>query len=168
MPPLRDRPEDIGPLVTHFSKQRRRNVRLTDEALAAAKTYPWPGNVRELKSMVGWSISRSEGNKVVVDLPLLQGFLESRWHNEGTLVDTSARDSAAISKAMEKKALNGGLPAKEARDQVEGWLAVTTMKSTGGNTSAAAAKVEVSLPTFRKYLAKGLAARGSGSGQLPN
>ena len=75
MPPLRDRPEDIGPLVTHFSKQRRRNVRLTDEALAAAKTYPWPGNVRELKSMVGWSISRSEGNKVVVDLPLLQGFL---------------------------------------------------------------------------------------------
>ncbi len=50
LPPLRDRPEDIPELVSHFislDKFRRKDV--GDDAMQLLKEYPWPGNVRELK-----------------------------------------------------------------------------------------------------------------------
>ena len=55
--PLRERPDDIPPLVAHFaevlrSRTGRRPPRLTAEALAALVRYRWPGNVRELANIV--------------------------------------------------------------------------------------------------------------------
>ena len=51
--PLRERPEDIAALISHFlSYYARRNERavagITAEAIALLQSYPWPGNVREL------------------------------------------------------------------------------------------------------------------------
>jgi transcriptional regulator with GAF, ATPase, and Fis domain len=53
IPPLRDRPEDIPPIVTHHLEQiaRRENravPRLTHDALEKVLSHRWPGNVREL------------------------------------------------------------------------------------------------------------------------
>jgi transcriptional regulator with PAS, ATPase and Fis domain len=53
VPPLRERPEDIAALISHFiSHYARRNERavagITAEAIAALQSYSWPGNVREL------------------------------------------------------------------------------------------------------------------------
>ncbi len=52
VPPLRERREDLGPLVDHFlmrsAAARVKGVRLSDRAMAAAMAYDWPGNVREL------------------------------------------------------------------------------------------------------------------------
>jgi DNA-binding NtrC family response regulator len=53
IPPLRDRPEDIAPLVTHYleeiaGRERRATPRLTQAALERLLSYGWPGNVREL------------------------------------------------------------------------------------------------------------------------
>ena len=56
LPPLRERKEDILPLVLHFSKNGsyRGNEpwEITDEALLALKCHDWPGNVRELKNVI--------------------------------------------------------------------------------------------------------------------
>ena len=57
MPPLRDRPEDIPALVTHFVQifSRRMSKQVEDvpeETMAAFKAYPWPGNIRELQNLV--------------------------------------------------------------------------------------------------------------------
>ena len=57
VPALRERPEDIAPLVEHFSRQFRseNNVRprgFTREAIAALGIHSWRGNVRELKNAV--------------------------------------------------------------------------------------------------------------------
>ena len=56
LPPLRDRTEDIGPLVTHFLMQAKNTglpvKRFTPDALRALKVWPWPGNVRELENLV--------------------------------------------------------------------------------------------------------------------
>jgi len=58
IPPLRDRPEDVPPLVDHFlltetvDKGRRAGVRLTPEALEYLQSLPWPGNVRGLQTAV--------------------------------------------------------------------------------------------------------------------
>jgi two-component system response regulator HydG len=56
MPPLRDRPEDIPPLVEHFikkfSKKMGRSVKLEEGAMESLMSYQFPGNVRELENLV--------------------------------------------------------------------------------------------------------------------
>ena len=57
VPPLRERREDIAPLVSGFLHEigreyGRPHVEITADALEAMKGYSWPGNVRELKNIV--------------------------------------------------------------------------------------------------------------------
>jgi len=56
IPPLRERPEDVAPLVQHFvAKQEARlgrAVRFDTGALELLLSYQWPGNVRELANVV--------------------------------------------------------------------------------------------------------------------
>jgi transcriptional regulator with PAS, ATPase and Fis domain len=57
LPPLRNRVEDIPPLIEHFlnkfSKKIKRSVpEVSNEAMEVLKEYPWPGNVRELEHTV--------------------------------------------------------------------------------------------------------------------
>jgi transcriptional regulator with PAS, ATPase and Fis domain len=53
VPPLRDRPEDVSTLISHFiSHYARKNERsisgITFEAIQILEAYSWPGNIREL------------------------------------------------------------------------------------------------------------------------
>ena len=54
IPPLRERPEDIPELLTHFARQMAQRlghpVSITPAALAALTHHSWPGNVRELRN----------------------------------------------------------------------------------------------------------------------
>jgi DNA-binding NtrC family response regulator len=56
LPPLRDRVDDIGPLVEHYveffppSWEAHKNI--PDEFISAFKSYSWPGNIRELQNMI--------------------------------------------------------------------------------------------------------------------
>jgi len=57
VPPLRDRPEDIPPLATHFLGEAcadtgSRITGFSTEAMAVLLAYPWPGNVRELRNII--------------------------------------------------------------------------------------------------------------------
>jgi len=58
VPPLRERPEDIGPLASYFvdklwrDMRRPRPVTLADSAIGALESYDWPGNVRQLKNLL--------------------------------------------------------------------------------------------------------------------
>ena len=79
LPPLRERQEDIVPLVEHCI-EKRNNCALSDEALtpAAAKllqNYAWPGNVRELFNVVERAIIMKEGEAPFTsdDFPHLGG-----------------------------------------------------------------------------------------------
>jgi transcriptional regulator with GAF, ATPase, and Fis domain len=61
IPPLRDRPEDILALASHFvrlhTKRARRTVSgFSPEALECLTQYPWPGNVRELDNAIEHAI----------------------------------------------------------------------------------------------------------------
>src|SRR5690242_18834643 len=57
VPPLRDRPEDISTLISHFvSHYARKNERyisgITMEAIRILESYSWPGNIRELAAEI--------------------------------------------------------------------------------------------------------------------
>jgi DNA-binding NtrC family response regulator len=57
IPPLRERPEDIGPLIRHFlttyaKRMGRPAARFHPDALSALVGHSWPGNVRELENTI--------------------------------------------------------------------------------------------------------------------
>jgi DNA-binding NtrC family response regulator len=57
MPPLRERPEDIRPLVEHFIRRHagragKRIDGIAADALKLLERAPWPGNVRELENTI--------------------------------------------------------------------------------------------------------------------
>ncbi|MFO7752429.1 MAG: sigma-54 dependent transcriptional regulator [Desulfobacteraceae bacterium] len=54
IPPLRERTEDIFPLLEHFLKKFNApsRVSFSRQAMNRLKTYHWPGNIREMQNMV--------------------------------------------------------------------------------------------------------------------
>jgi len=57
VPPLRERREDIVPLMMHFVKAYARKMgklieHIAPETFTAFTSYPWPGNIRELRHLV--------------------------------------------------------------------------------------------------------------------
>jgi len=57
IPPLRDRREDVSPLVMHFlqrytEREGHKQLRLSLNCLQALEAYRWPGNVRELENVI--------------------------------------------------------------------------------------------------------------------
>ncbi|MCK4232800.1 sigma-54-dependent Fis family transcriptional regulator [candidate division WOR-3 bacterium] len=76
IPPLRERKEDIDPLVNHFiekySKVSGKNIEgISNEAMRYLFSYNWSGNVRELESIIERAIVMSRDNIIDVDdLPI--------------------------------------------------------------------------------------------------
>jgi len=64
VPPLRERPDDIPPLVEDLVKHSGRAVRFTSDAMAALVRYGWPGNVRELRNVVERAVWMSESEVI--------------------------------------------------------------------------------------------------------
>jgi transcriptional regulator with GAF, ATPase, and Fis domain len=74
VPPLRERREDIEPLVGHLlsrvSARHGRSLILAPEAMRALLGYDWPGNVRELENALEFAVAVSKGQTIQAqDLP---------------------------------------------------------------------------------------------------
>ena len=67
VPPLRERREDIRPLVEHTIQRSGRSLTVSPAALSLLEAYRWPGNVRELQNVVEQMIAMTDGNEVGVD-----------------------------------------------------------------------------------------------------
>jgi transcriptional regulator with PAS, ATPase and Fis domain len=61
VPPLRERPEDIEALASHFLAQQNPELRFASDAMVALYAYQWPGNVRELRNTVLRSALMAKG-----------------------------------------------------------------------------------------------------------
>jgi two-component system nitrogen regulation response regulator NtrX len=69
VPPLRERKEDIKPLVEHFldmfcQENNRPTKEFTEGAIRVLMSYDWPGNVRELKNLVERLVIMAEGQVI--------------------------------------------------------------------------------------------------------
>ena len=93
VPPLRERKEDIPPLVRHFASRLAASSGLpphdfSDGALEQLQTMEWPGNVRELRNTVERLLILSTGPRVTdEDVELLAGSGEGTERTDGNLLE---------------------------------------------------------------------------------
>ena len=69
MPPLRDRPDDIGPVAQYLLRDLagacgRELPRIDPAALTALEAYGWPGNVRELRNVLEVALINATGDRI--------------------------------------------------------------------------------------------------------
>ena len=75
LPPLRERPQDIHPLVIHFVEHYKQKTGrfisgISKDALQALITYDWAGNVRELENAIERAVIIASGRQIELeDLP---------------------------------------------------------------------------------------------------
>jgi formate hydrogenlyase transcriptional activator len=86
IPPLRERTDDIPPLVWAFIRQFEKRMgkhvqSVPKRSLEALQRYPWPGNARELRNVIEHAMIVSPGKTLEVRAPTLsvaEGFKEVR------------------------------------------------------------------------------------------
>ena len=76
-PPLRERPEDIVPLVHYFTRKfaKRMNKPISTipaETMTALSRYHWPGNIRELENFIERAVILSRGSSLTAPLSELK------------------------------------------------------------------------------------------------
>jgi DNA-binding NtrC family response regulator len=110
IPPLRDRPEDIPELLTHFARQVAQRlghpVSVTPAALVALTHHNWPGNVRELRNAVERAAVLSAGGLLdCKDFALANGAPNPQSSGVDGVLDlktqVEAVERAAIQRALE-------------------------------------------------------------------
>jgi len=75
LPPLRERMEDVPPLIDFVLKRLARDSKadaksISAEALSLLTNYKWPGNVRELENVIYRSAVMAQGEMILIkDLP---------------------------------------------------------------------------------------------------
>jgi DNA-binding NtrC family response regulator len=101
LPALRERPEDIAPLVEHFvtrcNERLGKQVRgFAPAALAAMCAYDWPGNIRELENLVERMVLFASGERIEVE-ELPDAFLRADREDAASADAQAAIDEAPTS-----------------------------------------------------------------------
>lgn len=107
IPPLRERKEDIPPLVEHFLRscadELRRSIRgLTVRALRMLTEYPWPGNVRELANEVRRAVYLCPDRRPIESATLsknMRQYFEENALQDNELSDEPESPAAALPSA---------------------------------------------------------------------
>ena len=98
IPPLRDRPEDIPPLIDYYieeyaSKFDGKKISKPDfDAMEKLKTYSWPGNVRELQNILASSMVFFNWEEIIDDLNLNSRTVATSRSDEQVLEGSSIVD----------------------------------------------------------------------------
>ncbi|HXG21954.1 MAG TPA: sigma 54-interacting transcriptional regulator [Methylomirabilota bacterium] len=111
LPPLRERSQDILPLVRYFTQKyaRRMNKRIETiptETITALSRYSWPGNVRELENFIERAVILSPGP--VLQAPLTELKTPTKEPVSQTLTLVEAEREHIVQVLRETKGVVGG------------------------------------------------------------
>ena len=104
LPPLRERREDVLPLVRHFLDQAEGRYAVGPDAAEALLAYRWPYNIRELRNAVEFAVRQMRGKRAMTlaDLPPAVG--ESMAHRASATVarriEPAPRDAADLQRVL--------------------------------------------------------------------
>ncbi|TFG74689.1 MAG: FHA domain-containing protein [Chrysiogenales bacterium] len=122
LPPLRERREDIAPLINHFtlffSRQYGREVKgYSVNAFRALKEYPWPGNVRQLKNEVHRLVNLAGAN-CMIDFELISDTIRQPAADPGQTASFAAQVEPEDERALLLRLLakNNGNKSRTARE----------------------------------------------------
>ena len=129
IPPLRERPEDVAPLISHFAAAFAEDLGkaaplFSDETLQALMNYTWPGNIRELENLVQRLVIMTEGD--VIKIPDLPEFMRFSAGSSSASFRPLAEEEAAYIRMV--------------------------LASVGGNKSRAAKILRIDRKTLREKL----------------
>jgi two-component system nitrogen regulation response regulator NtrX len=128
LPLLRERTEDIPPLVADFvesfSRKGLGKKSFTEEALAIMKSHTWPGNVRELRNFVERLVIMCPDKKI--NASIVEQYL---YQTPGT--PETMPDSSALAPYREKKF-------KDAKREFEREYLLGKLRENNGNISQTA------------------------------
>jgi DNA-binding NtrC family response regulator len=145
IPPLRERREDIIPLVQHYvamtaELMRRTPPELSDDLYQALVSYDFPGNVREMINMVHNAVPRNRtGTLELSDFPDL-------------VPGTVNRRNAVRKIGTRQFALHAVFPNFPTLDEVQTMLIEDAYAMSHGNRTMAAKMLGISRPTLQRRL----------------
>lgn len=136
IPPLRERKEDIYPLVQHILPSICKRIgcetkRISGEALKVLANYDWPGNIRELENILERAANLAEGNTI--------------------LSSHLAIKKIGISKKREIKRIK---PLKEAIEEAERNAIAEAILANNGDRKAAIKSLHISKTSFYEKIKK--------------
>jgi DNA-binding NtrC family response regulator len=131
IPPLRERPEDIDPLVEHFARDitGARGFLFSEATMSALRAHRWSGNVRELRNVVESALAMGS---ISLD-GLAPRTAEAAPDSIGTITQYRAARAAALA-SFERRYL------------------CHLIEATGGNASAAARAANMDRPYLLSLL----------------
>ncbi len=141
LPALRERREDIGPLIEHFiakfaSKNNKKLTGISPEALSTCLTYSWPGNVRELENAIENAVVLTEFDVIQPeDLP-------------------SYMQMQAKSEVLTKINTPDGLNYRGQLEFAEKMIIKKALDESSGNRTHAARRLGFSIRTMRNKVKK--------------
>ncbi len=163
MSPLRERPEDIEPLISYYLEQYTSqlgsiNIEVPDRSIIERlKQYHWPGNVRELQNVLKRMLVLGDCSKIIDELfdgmdkpnskiPFIKSDQEqTRKHSFLDFGGKEFIDNSSFSlKAAKKKAV----------DKVEEEIISYVLEKTDWNRSKAAKILKVSYKTLLNKIAE--------------
>ncbi|MBD7936600.1 sigma 54-interacting transcriptional regulator [Cytobacillus sp. Sa5YUA1] len=140
IPPLRERKEDIIPLVDYFldkyNQQLNKNVNhIHPHLLKWLMNHEWPGNIRELKAVVERGVTLSTGEELG-DNAVVKRVATQTSHTECLPSIQPSKTLEEIVKDTERKAI------------------VEALEETGGDKTMAAVKLNIHLASLYRKIAK--------------
>jgi two-component system response regulator AtoC len=140
VPPLRERKEDVVPLINYFVDRFNRELGkkvkpVGRQIMEACVRYDWPGNVRELKNVIERAMLLDAEEEILLE------------HLPGEIHQDGAAEPAADGTAH---VLTSFLPMT--LREMENLQIKRTLEQTNGNKSKAAAILGISRQTLREKL----------------
>jgi two-component system nitrogen regulation response regulator GlnG len=153
VPPLRERTDDIAPLVDHFLHRYDQELTggshgVSAETMERLSSHPWPGNVRELENAIKRALVLADS-----DVPTPEDF---------AFLEGATRPSAPAGAGLEELVIgevedalsadDGGEIYRDVMTRVERPLIETVLARTAGNQIRAAALLGINRNTLRKKI----------------
>jgi DNA-binding NtrC family response regulator len=132
MPPLRDRKEDIGLLVSHFLNKHKlagaEPARVAEEAMRELVGYDWPGNVRQLENSIERAVVLAQGGLIGPDHLLLD--------------DPGSGLDSVLATTLERL-LDQGMSLAAVQQQVRKHMIALALERNNGQRAAAARMLKI-------------------------
>ena len=153
VPPLRERKEDIVPLVHHFVEKYVRRYkggldRIPDDVMEHFHTYDWPGNVRELENLVRRLVVLKDPSMVLGELTHGRATTAAPPASPAASAAYEANDDVPPSHATLHAPLPDDAPLKEVGKRAariaEREAILRALTRTGWNKRKAASRLQIS------------------------